>query len=482
MAKTAFTLDTKTKIKRKAPNGMKELVEEIFGALPRGKATIFADANWGATKSSQWQWKCSEDEYEAIAIHFGEKANTKGFVNTGDKKEWRIKFLRSGKKSARAADAKTTEKQERTSAWIIKCALKANAGFKKWEDIVTYEAKGTGVKIDGTAYKTIYSVYEDVAEDWIRGYYAQQKKILDEFNKTDFTDFNHKGGFMQFISDTIKEKFGISQKDNWNPADIWAIKGRTETIKNLINRTVDGNGSQTIMELNAVLRKLFHQRKVVGISLKKISGADAKWTEYNVKELGLNPKTYNYKTKKPLCNLNYNTTKKEWDSQDSRVVVEGNGASYDFQIKGNDTKKVSNLKFEPTESGSNKARMGKAPVAMVQMLIKDNKEKLDFKNQHKFFPKDVATFTNEESKWRAIFKKVDKYADTKGVDEEQFVKTMKLTLKDDAKGLATSKLMQMEFLAMLSGMKVANRNEFMTDMVFLAAKKGKRFGPFGKLY
>ena len=59
---------------------------------------------------------------------------------------------------------------------------------------------------------------------------------------------------------------------------------------------------------------------------------------------------------------------------------------------------------------------------------------------------------------------------------------MKLTLKDDAKGLATSKLMQMEFLAMLSGMKVANRNEFMTDMVFLAAKKGKRFGPFGKLY
>ena len=77
MAKTAFTLDTKTKIKRKAPNGMKELVEEIFGALPRGKATIFADANWGATKSSQWQWKCSEDEYEAIAIHFGEKQTQK---------------------------------------------------------------------------------------------------------------------------------------------------------------------------------------------------------------------------------------------------------------------------------------------------------------------------------------------------------------------------------------------------------------------
>jgi len=474
---TAFTLDTKTKIKKKAPSDCKALVEEIFGALPRGKATIFADSNWKGTKSSQWQWKVSEDEYEAIAIHFGEKASTKGFVNTGDKKEWRIKFLRSGKKSARAADAKTTEKQERGSAWIIKCALKKNANFSKWEDIVTYST--TGVEVDGKSFKTIYEVYPDVQEDWIKGYYAQQKKILDEFKKSDFTDFNHKGGFMQYISDIVKEKFGISQKDNWNPADIWGIKGRTETIKNTINKTIDGNGSQTIIELNAVLRKMFHQRKVVGISLKKISGGQADWQEYNVRELGLDETTYNYKTLKPLCNLNYNNG---WASQDSRVVVEGNNSSYDFQIKGNDTKKVSNLKFEPTESGAASARMGKAPVAMVQQLIKDNKVKLDFKNQHKEYPKDVDTFVKEESEWRSIYKKVDKFADTKGVDEDTFVKNMKTALKNDPYGLATSKLMQMKFISMLSGMKVKNRDEFMTDMVFLAAKKGKRFGPFGKLY
>ena len=477
---TAFTLDTKTKIKKKAPADCKKLVDEVWSALPRGKATIFADANWKGTKASQWQWKVSEDEYESIALHFGEKANTKGFVNTGDKKEWRIKFLRSGKKSARAADAKTTEKQERTSAWIIKCALKKNANFNKWEDVITYTAPGEGVRIDNSKpFKTIYEVYPDVAEDWIKGYYAQQKKILDVFKKSDFTEFNHKGGFMKFISETIKDKFGISQKDNWNPADIWAIKGTTDSIKNTINKTVDGNGSQTIVELNAVLRKMFQQRKVVGISLKKISGSSADWQEYNVKELGLDETTYNYKTEKPLCNLNYDNG---WASQDSRVVVKGDKASYDFQIKGNDTKKVSNLKFEPTESGASSARMGKAPVAMVQMLVKDNKETLDFKNQHKDYPKDVDTFVKQETKWRSIFKKVDKFADTRGVDEDTFVNNMKNALENDPYGLATSKLMQMKFIAMLSGMKVANRDEFMTDMVFLAAKKGKRFGPFGKLY
>ena len=318
---TAFTLDTKTKIKKKAPADCKKLVDEVWSALPRGKATIFADANWKGTKASQWQWKVSEDEYESIALHFGEKANTKGFVNTGDKKEWRIKFLRSGKKSARAADAKTTEKQERTSAWIIKCALKKNANFNKWEDIVTYTAPGEGVRIDNSKpFKTIYEVYPDVAEDWIKGYYAQQKRILDEFKKSDFTDFNHKGGFMKYISETIKDKFGISQKDNWNPADIWGIKGTTDSIKKTINKTVDGNGSQTIIELNAVLRKMFQQRKVVGISLKKISGSTADWQEYNVKELGLDETSYNYKTERPLCNLNYDNG---WASQDSRVVVKG---------------------------------------------------------------------------------------------------------------------------------------------------------------
>ena len=47
---------------------------------------------------------------------------------------------------------------------------------------------------------------------------------------------------------------------------------------------------------------------------------------------------------------------------------------------------------------------------------------------------------------------------------------------------AHSKCMQMAFLDVVVGMKKEKRREFMTDMVFLAAKKGKRFGPFGKLY
>ena len=48
--------------------------------------------------------------------------------------------------------------------------------------------------------------------------------------------------------------------------------------------------------------------------------------------------------------------------------------------------------------------------------------------------------------------------------------------------VAHSKCMQMKFMEVLVTMTPKKQREFMTDMVFLAAKKGKRFGPFGKLY
>ena len=91
---------------------------------------------------------------------------------------------------------------------------------------------------------------------------------------------------MGYISDMGKEEFGISQKDNWNPADIWMIQNERKVMKT-IEETVDGNGSQTILELNAVMRKMFKEETVVGVSLKKISGNTAKWQKYNVDDMGL---------------------------------------------------------------------------------------------------------------------------------------------------------------------------------------------------
>ena len=280
---------------------------------------------------------------------------------------------------------------------------------------------------------------------------------------------------MDFITELAKTKFGISKKDTWNPADIWLIKDPDKAIAKIKKNVEGSKASQTITELNDVLRQMFKTREVVGISLKKISGKTAKYEEYNVKDEDLN-KNYNYKISQSVIDLSY---KKTFGTQDARVIVEGEGSTYNFQIKGNDTAKISNLKWEPTAKGASAARVGKAPVDMVAALMKDNNMK--FINDNKRFPQNANEFKKNEKKYVTMYNAVSKNVDTKIKSSTEFVKNIILGY-NTLPQIALSKLMQLEFLFELFKLKSKQRDEFMTDLVFLAAKKGKTFGPFGKLY
>ena len=70
-------------------------------------------------------------------------------------------------------------------------------------------------------FKKVVEVYPDVNETWCAGLLAQAKKMKTQFNGAKFDTYNRDGGFMDWVSSHIKTKYGISQKDTWNPADIW---------------------------------------------------------------------------------------------------------------------------------------------------------------------------------------------------------------------------------------------------------------------
>jgi hypothetical protein len=53
------------------------------------------------------------------------------------------------------------------------------------------------------------------------------------------------------------------------------------------------------------------------------------------------------------------------------------------------------------------------------------------------------------------------------------------TLEPD---VANSKLMQLDFLNLIFSLNEKKRDKLLTDMVFLAMKKGEMFGPFAKLF
>lgn len=462
----SYVLDTKQSLSY-APLDLKPDFTKMLKGID--EKLFFADDKWTKSNNSLWNIKTSADNVNKIKKNYGGGtfiSNVSYLVQA--RKGYKIKFLISKKTaSSGGADAKTTRMQELGSAWIMKRALNDNIVYKDWQSIRK-----------DPKYKELVNIYPDVDEspDWLQTFYGQQKKMLEKFANAEFTEFNREGGFMQYISDLVKTKYNISKKDTWDPADIWCIKNQDKVLK-IIKENVEGSKhSQTIEELNAILREMFKSKQVVGISLKKLSGQIAKYEEYNLNEASLYP-DFNFKLLTAAIDLRFD---KKFGTQDARIIVTGEGVAYNFQIKGNDTAKISNLKWEPTASGSTSARVGKAPVEMVAALMKDNK--MNFTNDNKLFPQNANEFKKEKTEYIQMFKTLQsKRVETKIANSEDFVKNITLGFNVETP-IAVSKLMQLKFLDELFKLTEKKRNEFVTDLVFLAAKIGEKFGPFGKIY
>ena len=126
---------------------------------------------------------------------------------------------------------------------------------------------------------------------------------------------------------------------------MWLIRGSVKKITDVIDKTIDGSkGSHCIEELNTVMRSLYKDRKLVGVSLNKSIWESRKWEEFNVKELTLDElDDYNFPDVETKIRLDENM------SQDTVVKLTKNGKGYKFQIKGNNSTGFSNLKWEATQ-------------------------------------------------------------------------------------------------------------------------------------
>lgn len=372
--------------------------------------------------------------------------------------------------------AELTAMQEKGSAWIFRRALNDNMNYKSADDIVKDKK-----------YPELLKLYPAINKQWIDNYYAQQKRILQEFKGNQFTEFTRDGGFMDFITKLVAQKFKIAKKDSWNPADIWCVKNEAKVIKD-IEKIMGGNeGMGSIAELNAMMRTLYKQRILVGISLKLISGKEAKYEEVNIDEsLFPDVKNYNFNVTSMKCPLGLKEGTK-FETQDARVVVEalenGKKQFFDFQIKPNTTSELANLKFEPTASGASKARLGKTPLDKLAKLLKTYK--VDFINSYKNYPTTLTEFNATTSINYA--KRAFNHIKSKGVDvgsvksADEFVKNTQKVFSLEPH-IATSKLMQLNFLYAVTSLPKEKMDNLFTDMSFLAQKKGREFGPFGKLY
>ena len=411
---------------------------------------------------------------------------------SGKRKVNRIRFRETGaKKGSRKPDAKTTAKQEATSAAIFELALKKKSGW------ITERRFQEDKEVEKTIRKKYPEAYDDPGNDWISVFWKQHKTIIDKLSDRKVTKFDHTGGFMEYIM-TLMRPLKIKKKDNWNPADIWGVRGNSRSVIAKIKESMEGldKGTQTVLQLNALLRGMYKEDELIGISLKKTSGPEAYWEEYNIDALTLEEvDKYRYKDVKTIINFKASADGKT-QSLDSTVQLKksGGASEYNFQITSNDTSSPNqNLKFESKPAGGAKARGGKAEIAQVELLanklcpilIKDNKGG-EFKNKHKEYPADTGAWIASRgaviSKYKKYFTDIQNKVTTDCTSADDFAETIALIFAGDKPWVAQSKLMQLTFLWHVNQIPNGKVQEFWTDMLFLSIKKGDRFGPFAKLY
>ena len=194
---------------------------------------------------------------------------------------------------------------------------------------------------------------------------------------------------------------------------------------------------------------------------------------------------YNY----ALCKLGTKRDKAgdvTLSSQDTRFVIEqGNGATHDFQIKANNSTDFSGLKWEPTTKGASAARLGKATVELVVRAMEDHG--LSFDKANTSYPRNAEDFLAEIDTYKSMIKDLIRQGVDVEVKDEQVAVDNLLLVFTTKPHVANSKCMQITWLhQVMVGLARTERNEFCSDMIFLAMKVGKgksdRYGPFAKIY
>ena len=161
-----------------------------------------------------------------------------------------------------------------------------------------------------------------------------------------------------------------------------------------------------------------------------------------------------------------------------------NNVKYEIQIKANDNSKFDNLKYEPKDKSNPSARLGKATGEYVDDLVEFYGIR-GWKRRWQDYPQNKTQFNErEQNKYlKMITELKGDGVDIGNVTPLEAVINIRETFSRTSQPqTANSKLMQITWLYNLLSLSTKNRNKMLTDMIYLAEKSGRRYGPYGKLY
>ncbi len=366
------------------------------------------------------------------------------------------------------SNAKTTAMQENASLFAIQKSIENNGYNNQKQFYQLYRDE-------------LLEIYPEMNETWEDTIFQQQLTTYREVGQTSYGHYSRDGGFMDYITETCQKLYKISKKDTWNPADVWLVSDLEKVKRDLDSKIRDNTTS--LQEFNTILRAMFKRRQVVGISLKLMSGKEAKWEPVNLEGQDVfDGDEYLFKFQKADCTLNLQGN--NFRKTDSLVFIGSSKQEIKFQIRQNEAGKA-NLKIEGTDISAQSARLGKVPLDMASSLFQRQGLESQRWRRWRNYPTTTQEFLDDVDTHIARFKKLQA---TRKVDFEintvnQFVDNMTTVFDKGKADIALSKLMQIDILNEIFSITNQNQmNNALTDLGYLAQKKGDLFGPFAKLY
>lgn len=203
----------------------------------------------------------------------------------------------------------------------------------------------------------VYSTYDD---DWYETFCKQAKAIKLYLKGTGFAfSRDDAGGMMHLVEKIAITKCGVSTKDNWNPADIYATK---KSKQSEIKKQIQHIGNMKLSPrakldaLNEYMRECFVKHDLIGISLKKIKkGSNVRLEETNVIK------------KTPISNISFTGNIKldldlksngEFNTGEMKFQLRVKGNVVDVQIRAFSGGERETTQMDMTEAGA-AAKLGK---------------------------------------------------------------------------------------------------------------------------
>tara|TARA_Y100000401_G_scaffold31482_1_gene23017 strand:+ start:106 stop:1536 length:1431 start_codon:yes stop_codon:yes gene_type:complete len=384
------------------------------------------------------------------------------------------------------AGAVPTDIQEEGSAYVMTLVLTDDKKFESAADILSDTTTRNGLdRIFGNAYK------EKVPE-WAHSYFEHQKAFFKKFQPAQWDVFEHGGqDLMSFIKEQCElvttdtgEKVG--NYTTWNPSDIWVVKDKGH-VKRIIEQAIQKDGTAKLLELNNVLLKLMKDKKLIGLSLKKVK--DNQKAKFSYVNMSTKKKEFAKVEEVKFSDIDFEidvTTGTKDGMQQGGYVLFGN---YRINVirtpTSNDS--FSNLKFESVISGSG-GRGGAAPVDLVSKMLTSNG--IQFQNRHRDYPTNASEFNNSKINYESIYNNLKSkinFKSDKGYNHfKDTILEMYRSGEAKKKSVAQSKLMQLVFFYECLNSSKGQKAEFWTDLFYLSIKRnvaviGNRFAPHGKL-